>query len=97
MVNLVPGDDEDEAANKKRDESSSSSSLLSAHRDADAAAKRTKKEWLAYRGVKHTRVGNDFQCAILPSAGSNNDNDNDNDEQGNVDKESKAQESKETK
>ena len=35
--------------------------------------KRTKTEprkWLAYSGVRHTRVGNDFQVANLPSPSS---------------------------
>ncbi|KAL3916733.1 MAG: hypothetical protein SGARI_007893 [Bacillariaceae sp.] len=28
--------------------------------------KRAKREWLAFHGVKHTRVGTDFQVAALP-------------------------------
>eukprot|EP00934_Nitzschia_sp_Nitz4_P002446 Nitzschia sp. Nitz4//scaffold73_size107353//14537//14773//NITZ4_004308-RA/size107353-processed-gene-0.180-mRNA-1//-1//CDS//3329557440//2441//frame0 len=30
--------------------------------------KRSKREWLAYHGARHTRVGTDFQVAILPVA-----------------------------
>ena len=29
-------------------------------------AKRTKKEWLAFKGAKHTRVGEEFQVSALP-------------------------------
>jgi hypothetical protein len=42
-------------------------------------AKRTKKEWLVFKGAKHTRVGDDFQVSALPEPSgriSNNSNDN---------------------
>mmetsp|Transcript_6952 Transcript_6952/g.18865 ORF Transcript_6952/g.18865 Transcript_6952/m.18865 type:complete len:94 (+) Transcript_6952:228-509(+) len=46
-------------------------SLLSAssviQQQQDSPAKRTKFEYLAYRGTKHTRVGNDYQVTMLPS------------------------------
>eukprot|EP00526_Cylindrotheca_closterium_P025575 CAMPEP_0113603322 /NCGR_PEP_ID=MMETSP0017_2-20120614/1216_1 /TAXON_ID=2856 /ORGANISM="Cylindrotheca closterium" /LENGTH=74 /DNA_ID=CAMNT_0000511705 /DNA_START=44 /DNA_END=268 /DNA_ORIENTATION=+ /assembly_acc=CAM_ASM_000147 len=29
-------------------------------------SKRSKREWLAYHGAKHTRVGDEFQVASLP-------------------------------
>ncbi len=32
----------------------------------EPSAKRTKKEWLAFVGTKHTRVGDDFQVLSLP-------------------------------
>ena len=28
--------------------------------------KRSKREWLAYHGTKHSRVGDEFQVASLP-------------------------------
>ena len=33
---------------------------------AEFPSKRPKREWLAFHGVKHTRVGADFQVASLP-------------------------------
>jgi hypothetical protein len=38
------------------------------------AGKRSKREWLAFKGTKHSRVGNDFQVTALPSP---NDDDTD--------------------
>ena len=35
-------------------------------RKEEPSAKRTKKEWLAFVGTKHTRVGDDFQVLSLP-------------------------------
>jgi hypothetical protein len=35
----------------------------------DITAKRIKREWLSYGGVKRTRVGSAYQVAVLPSAG----------------------------
>jgi hypothetical protein len=38
---------------------------------SSASSKRSRKEptkqWMAYSGARHTRVGNDFQVALLPS------------------------------
>lgn len=31
------------------------------------SGKRSKREWLAYHGAKHTRVGEGFQVTILPT------------------------------
>jgi hypothetical protein len=31
------------------------------------SGKRNKREWLAFRGTKHTRVGNDFQVTTFPT------------------------------
>ncbi len=32
-------------------------------------AKRGKREWLSFRGARHTRVGEDYQVASLPPMG----------------------------
>lgn len=34
--------------------------------DGSPNGKRSKREWLAYHGTKHTRVGAEFQVATLP-------------------------------
>ena len=34
------------------------------------SAKREKREWLSFRGTKHTRVGEEYQVAFLPPVGS---------------------------
>ena len=44
-------------------------------------AKRGKREWLAFRGIRQTRVGGDYQVATLPPLGgedksTNNENEN---------------------
>lgn len=35
-------------------------------------SKRMKQEWLSFRGVKHTRVGAEFQVSALPTPSENN-------------------------
>ncbi|KAG7348451.1 hypothetical protein IV203_017156 [Nitzschia inconspicua] len=35
--------------------------------DDELPPKRSKREWLAFHGVKHSRVGSDYQVAVLPS------------------------------
>ncbi len=50
--------------------------LLSGKRDQTSimggfqSAKREKREWLSFRGAKHTRVGEEYQVAFLPPVGS---------------------------
>jgi hypothetical protein len=43
----------------------------SANQASSSSSKRSRKEptkqWMAYSGARHTRVGNDFQVALLPS------------------------------
>eukprot|EP00533_Pseudo-nitzschia_delicatissima_P014057 CAMPEP_0197279950 /NCGR_PEP_ID=MMETSP1432-20130617/20813_1 /TAXON_ID=44447 /ORGANISM="Pseudo-nitzschia delicatissima, Strain UNC1205" /LENGTH=120 /DNA_ID=CAMNT_0042746557 /DNA_START=13 /DNA_END=375 /DNA_ORIENTATION=+ len=34
-----------------------------------ASAKRGKREWLSFRGARHTRVGEEYQVASLPPMG----------------------------
>ena len=44
----------------KRD---ASHTMTTSRRDS----KRSKREWLVYRGERHTRVGGDYQVAVLPT------------------------------
>eukprot|EP00980_Cylindrotheca_fusiformis_P004918 scaffold1049_cov108-Cylindrotheca_fusiformis.AAC.3 len=37
------------------------------HPNESPSSKRNKKEWLAFRGSKHTRVGTDFQVTLFPT------------------------------
>lgn len=54
----------------------SSAAPLSGKRDQTGimggshSAKREKREWLSFRGTKHTRVGEEYQVAFLPPVGS---------------------------
>jgi hypothetical protein len=50
---------------------SNTATLLAAAAAADNGnefpSKRPKREWLAFHGVKHSRVGAEYQVAVLPS------------------------------
>ncbi len=68
-------------ASGKRDHNGTSVGIMGGNH----SAKRGKREWLSFRGARHTRVGEDYQVASLPPVGgvTNNVETPDNNEEGN--------------
>ena len=65
----IKQDDEGSASAAQNTSAIPSSSTLPTPSSPNSANKRMKREWLAFRGTRHTRVGDDFQVAALPSPG----------------------------
>jgi hypothetical protein len=86
MVDAPQQQSEDEISSKKRTvgeqatapattatattPTSTTSATTTDNADSSSDAKRSKREWLAYRGVRHTRVGTGFQVSALPNPSS---------------------------
>jgi hypothetical protein len=56
----------DEDASQPKEENEGADSRLPAENSPDSN-KRIKREWLAFRGTRQTRVGDEFQVAALPT------------------------------
>jgi hypothetical protein len=54
-------------SSNRSDPSSSTTPSTSSFTVEEFPPKRPKREWLAFHGVKHTRVGSEYQVTILPS------------------------------
>ena len=65
--NNINNNEQEEGSDPTNEANLEAAATSLANLGSSSSNKRVKREWLAFRGNRHTRVGDDYQVAVLPT------------------------------